>query len=103
MIANVECMHCGNVYDVHTHAKCDACGKQGGYMQSPKHKQIGSLNVALGHILEHGPSKNQYKVKEIQANGVLCLLHFSFTHQGLVGKRMYISNNNLSEYEIKNV
>jgi uncharacterized OB-fold protein len=92
-----KCIHCGEIYQITSNA-CPACGKQGGYLQTPSMKKIETLEVHLEEVLIHKESANQYQIKEIQNNGLVCTIHFNMISPGLIGKRVYISNNDINEY-----
>lgn len=94
----IECMQCETIYDV-SFGRCTTCLARGGYMQEPRSKEIGKLNIHLKGILLHIESGNEYQVKEIQKNGLIVVLRKS----PLGGKtlRAYISNSSIGEYTTK--
>ncbi len=95
-----KCIHCEHVYALDQNNKCPSCGKQGGYLQEPKLKKIGDLDIHLEDVLIHTKSANEYQVKEIQSSGIVAvIIRTIFPH--LTGKRAYISNVNINEYEVK--
>jgi DNA-directed RNA polymerase subunit RPC12/RpoP len=94
----IKCMHCEEKYDVESHAQCPKCGKRGGYMQEPKSKVIGHINVHLEDVLIHEKTNNKYQVKEIQSIGLIATLVESPVTKVLV--KVYISNGTISEYKI---
>jgi hypothetical protein len=79
---------------------CPSCGKKGGYMQHPKLKKFPNLEVHLEEVLVHKTSKTHYKVKEIQTNGIMTVI-VSTILPAMLGKRSYISNSTIEEYEKK--
>lgn len=79
---------------------CDSCGNRGGFLQEPKNKIIGGIDIYLKDILIHTPSNNEYQIKEIQTNGIVAKMTKSILPQ-VIGKLAYISNTNIGEYKRK--
>lgn len=94
----IKCMHCEEIYEVQR-GSCPKCGGRGGYMQLPKTKQLGELNVHLEEILIHVESGNEYQVKEIQANGLICKV--VKCPLPVPDKPVYLSNTTIVEYKRK--
>ena len=67
----IKCIHCAEIYLV-DRGSCPACGKYGGYLQEPKMKTLGDIVLHLEDILVHKESKNEFQIKEIQTNGLIC-------------------------------
>ena len=96
----IKCLNCETIYDVDK-GTCPSCGRQGGYMQEPKIKNIDGLDVHLEEVLIHTASNNKYQIKEIQAQGLIAILVFSPVNLPIIGKRIYISNTTIEEYKVK--
>ena len=97
-----KCIHCDEIYEIERGA-CPACNKRGGYIQEPKCKQIGGLSTHIEDTLQHIESKNEYQIKEIQANGLICILTASplIAENARKGLRVYVSNTTINEYKRK--
>jgi len=97
----IKCASCETVYSTGNRI-CPACSARGGFLQDPKSKEIGNINVHLEDILNHKVSKNKYQVKEIQNNGLIALLVSSpMVHENVKsGLKVYISNETISEYSL---
>lgn len=94
-------MHCGDIYLIER-GSCPNCGKSGGYLQEPSLKQFGKKSLHLEDVLIHCQSKNKYKIKEFQKNGIIAVLLSSpIIHENASkGMRVYISNETVKEYKI---
>jgi len=93
----VKCIKCDLKYLIEQN-KCPSCGSFGGYMQEPAMKDFGNLKVHLEDIIKHSPTSNLYQVKEIQSEGLIAKSTHSIL-PAIIGKKVYISNNNITEYE----
>jgi len=95
----IECISCGHIHNMN---HCPSCNAQGGFLQTPKSKQAGGMQVHLREILIHKESKNEFVVKEIQGSGILCFMTISMA-KGLFkpNQKFYISDSQLHEYERK--
>lgn len=69
-----------------------------GFLQEPKHIEIGNKVYLLEGVLEHKQTGNQYRIKEIQAKGFVTILIKSHL-PNLIGLKSYISHANLEEYK----
>lgn len=96
---SIECIACGTIHEM---SHCPSCSAQGGFLQSPRSKQVGDLNIHLRETLIHKESKNEFLVKEIQGSGVLCFMTLSMA-KGLFkpNQKFYISDSQMHEYERK--
>lgn len=95
----IECISCGTIHNM---KHCPSCNAQGGYLQTPKSKQVGDIQVHLRETLIHKASKNEFIVKEIQSSGILCHMSVSMA-KGLfpANQKFYISDSQMHEYERK--
>lgn len=67
-----------------------------GFLQEPKHIELNGRLYHLEDTLKHA-SQNHYQIKEIQAKGFVAVVTKSLFTQ-LVGKKVYISFNDLPDY-----
>lgn len=96
---SLKCLECDFRYDGMREPACPECGSSGGFLQFPAMRIIEGVSVHLEEILVY-PSKNEYKIKEIQDKGLMTIL-VSSPRTDLIGARCYISNNNFTLYTKK--
>lgn len=92
----IKCIHCEHIYDL-DFGKCAMCNKQGGYLQEPKLKQVGNIQIHLEEVLIHKKTNNHFQIKEIQDKGMVTLIVATII-PNLLNKKSYISNVSLTEY-----
>jgi len=94
----IKCISCDKRYNTDTIQQCPSCGVRGGFCQEPQKKSFSIGSLHLEEILKHSVTQVMYQIKEFQNNGIIVKVHHTIV-PGLVGKRAYISNKLIGEYE----
>lgn len=95
-----ECFKChGQIFE----DTCPKCGAANGYLQNVKSKELHGETYHLNEILVHGPSSNQYRIKEIQEKGFICVLYSSpaIAEHARAGLKVYIGFSDILTYKRK--
>lgn len=96
----IECKECEEKYIVsRANNTCPECGATGGYSQVPATKNFINMQLHLGETLVHTTTGGEFKVKEIQKNGMITEVAKSIAVAP--GGRAYISNDTIQEYSKK--